>query len=195
MSRAITVIALASLTLAGVSRVQSATSSEYPPVTAPPESFFELVNPRDRDAARQFYKKCLDVKGMPVAASAEVADAALERTYSIVTHLLAGRPDILEAMVKNRMYLIVIGKDQVYTDMPEYRNHPNPAYQNERVRGTGGKPTSFGEENLLSLPLDRYDDESIAVHEFCHTIDGALRSLDPTWSERRNAVYESARRN
>ena len=34
--------------------------------------------------------------------------------------------------------LIIIGKDQVYTDMPEYRNHPNPAYQNERVRGTGG---------------------------------------------------------
>ena len=79
-------------------------------------------------------------------------------------------------MVKNQMYLIIIGKDQVYTDMPEYRNHPNPAYQNERVRGTGGQPTSFGEENLLSLPLDRYDDESIGVHEFCHTIDGALRS-------------------
>src|SRR6185503_14620328 len=41
---------------------------------------------------------------------------------------------------------------------------------------------------------DRYDDESIGVHEFCHTIDGALRSIDPTWNERRNAVYESARR-
>ena len=90
------------------------------------------------------------------------------------------------------MYLIIIGKDQVYTDMPEYRNHPDPVYQNERVRGTGGKPTSFGEENLLSLPLDRYDDESIAVHEFCHTIDAALRSLDPSWSERRKAVYRSA---
>jgi hypothetical protein len=91
------------------------------------------------------------------------------------------------------MYLIIIGKDQVYTDMPEYRNHPNPAFQNERVRGTGGRPTSFGEENLLSLPLDRYDDESIAVHEFCHTIDGALRSLDPAWSARKNAVFAAAR--
>jgi alpha-glucosidase len=98
----------------------------------------------------------------------------------------------MEAMVKNKMYLIIIGKDQVYTDMPEYRNHPNPAYQNERVRGTGGKPTSFGEENLLSLPLDRYDDESIAVHEFCHTIDGALRSIDPGWRERLNTVYRNA---
>ena len=64
--------------------------------------------------------------------------------------------------------------------MPEYRNHPNPTYQNERVRGTGGLGvTSFGEENLLNLPLDRYDDESIAVHEFCHTIDAALRPDRP----------------
>jgi alpha-glucosidase len=128
---------------------------------------------------------------MPVAASAEVSDLALQRTYDLVTHLLAGRPDVLQAMVSNGMYLIVIGKDQVYTDMPEYRNHPNPAYQNERVRGTGGKPTSFGEENLLSLPIDRYDDESIGLHEFCHTIDSTLRSIEPKWGERKNAVFKS----
>ena len=184
--------AFAGLVLTGVARAQTTANTEYPPVTAPPDSFFDLVRDKDRDAARRFYKKYIDVKGMPVAASAEVADLALQRTYSIVTHLLAGRPDIIEAMVKNKMYLIIIGKDQVYTDMPEYRNHPNPAYQNERVRGTGGKPTSFGEENLLSLPIDRYDDESIGVHEFCHTIDGTLRSIDPTWPERRNAVYRKA---
>src|SRR5438046_8983101 len=90
------------------------------------------------------------------------------------------------------MYLINIGKDQVYTDMPEYRNHPNPGYQNERVRGTGGKPTSFGEENLLSLPLDRYDDESIGLHEFCHTIDGTLRWLASTWNDRSNKAFHDA---
>src|SRR5260370_18196420 len=95
-------------------------------------------------------------------------------------------------MVTNHTYLIVIGKTQVYTDMPEYRNHPNPTFQNERVRGTGGNPTSFGEENLLSLPIDRYDDESIGVHEFCHTIYSTMRSIDDTWSARKNAVYQSA---
>ena len=184
-------LALAVMALA-LARAQTASSAESPGVTAPPESFFGIVRERDRDVARQFYKKFIDVQGMPVVASGEVADQALQRTYSIVTHMLAGRPDIAEALVKNGMYLIIIGKDQVYTDMPEYRNHPNPAYQNERVRGTGGKPTSFGEENLLSLPIDRYDDESIGVHEFCHTIDGALRSLDSTWTERKNATYRKA---
>ena len=147
-------------------------------VTTPPESFFALVRERDRDAARKFYKKYVDVDGMPVVASSEVADLALTRTREIVNHMLAGRNDVVRAMVKAEMYLIVIGKDQVYTDMPEYRNHPDPTYQNERVRGTGGRPTSFGEENVLSLPLDRYDDESIAVHEFSHTIDSTLHAID-----------------
>jgi dipeptidyl aminopeptidase/acylaminoacyl peptidase len=167
--------------------------SMLPAITTPPDSFFERVRDRDRDAARKFYRKYLDVKGVPVVASAEVADEALERTHFIVTHLLAGRPDILQAMVKNGTRLIIIGKDQVYTDMPEYRNSRNPEYQNERVRGTGGfDVTSFGEENLLNLPLDRYDDESIAVHEFCHTIDAALSRIDPTWRKRLGETYRSA---
>jgi hypothetical protein len=164
-----------------------------PAVTAPPESFFEKVRERDREAARGFYKKYLDVKGLPVVASGEVADEALQRTHFLVTHLLAGRPDVLEAMIKNGTRLIIIGKDQVYTDMPEYRNSRNAAYLNERVRGTGGfDVTSFGEENLLNLPIDRYDDESIALHEFCHTIDAALSRIDPTWRKRLGDTYRSA---
>src|SRR3990172_6566425 len=180
---------LACLLTSGAAQAQSDVD---PPVTAPRESFFALVDEEDRDAAREFYKKYLDVGGMPVVASAEVDDKALRRTYEIVTHMLAGRPDVVEHMVQRQMYLIVIGKDQLYTAMPEYRDMPNPEFWNERVRGTGGRPTSFGEENLLSLPLDRYDDESIAVHEFCHTIDGALRSLDSDWSHRRDAAYRNA---
>jgi alpha-glucosidase len=162
-------------------------------VTAPPDSFFEKFRERDRDAARGFYKKYVDINGLPVAAAAEVADAALQRTHFLVTHILAGRPDILEAMVKNGTRLIIIGQDQVYTDMPEYRNNFNAVYLNERVRGTGGfDVTSFGEENLLNLPLDRYDDESIAVHEFCHTIDAALRRIDPDWRMRLAEAYKNA---
>jgi alpha-glucosidase len=164
-----------------------------PAVTAPPESFFEKVRERDREAARAFYKKYLDVKGLPVVASADVADEALRRTHFLVTHLLAGRPDVLEAMIKNGTRLIIIGKDQVYTDMPEYRNRPNAAYLNERVRGTGGfDVTSFGEENLLNLPIDRYDDESIALHEFCHTIDAGLSRVDPGWRKRLGDTYRGA---
>ncbi len=183
---------LAAAMLGGRAEGQPAADASQLVITAPPEAFFEKVRERDRDAARAFYRKYLDVNGMPVVAAAEVSDVALQRTHEIVTHLLAGRPDILKAMVEQRMYLTIIGKDQVYTDLPENRNARNPQYLNERVRGTGGFPTSFGEENLLSLPIDRYDDESIGVHEFCHTIDRTLGQLDPTWQQRKNAVYRQA---
>ena len=72
----------------------------------PPDSFFTLVRERDREAARKFYKKYMDVKGMPVVASGEVADAALQRIHYIVTHMLAGWPDVVAGMAKNGMYLI-----------------------------------------------------------------------------------------
>ena len=163
------------------------------PVTAPPESFFQPFHPEDQAAARAFYKKYLEINGVPLAAAGEVSDQALQRDYDIVAHMLVGRPDILQTMVNCGTRLIIIGKDQRYTDMPEYRNAPNPAYLNERVRGTGGlEVTSFGEENLLCLPTDRYDRESIAVHEFCHTIDAALSRMDATWHGRLRKTYQAA---
>jgi alpha-glucosidase len=186
LGRALTVITLSvAIKLAAV--------EQYPPVTAPPESFFLKIRDRDREAAHHFYTKYIDVKGMPVVASAVVSDDALRRTYEIVTHLLAGRPDILNTMATNGTRLIIIGKDQLYTDMPEYRNSRNPDYLNERVRGTGGLGiTSFGEENLLNLPIDRYDDESIGAHEFCHTIDAALGRIDPTWRHRLRQTFTNS---
>ncbi len=166
--------------------------ADAPTVTPPTPAFFDLVDEPHRASARAFYTKSVSVAGLPIVGAEVVANQALVRAHEIVSHLLAGRPDVLQAMIKDRMYLIVIGKDQLYTDMPENSAHPDPAYVNERVRGTGGRPTSFGEENLLSLPLDRYDDESIAVHEFCHTIDGTVRRLEPAWADRLDRVYKSA---
>jgi hypothetical protein len=177
----------------GRSPAQAGDREAVPKITPPPAAFYERFRERDRETARVFYKKHIDAQGLSIAAAAVVADEALERTYHIVTHILAGRPDILDAMRKYGTRLIIIGKDQVYTDMPEYRNHPNPVFQNERVRGTGGLDvTSFGEENLLNLAIDRYDDESIAVHEFCHTIDAALSRIDPGWRKRLGQTYKSA---
>lgn len=165
-----------------------------PPVTPVPEAVFNRFDQADRDAARAFYSKHVDVGGLSILAHVSVADEALLRTHDIVSHMLAGRPDILAGMQREGTRLVIIGKDQVYTDLPDYRNAPDPAYLNERVRGTGGLDvTSFGEENLLNLPIDRYDDESIAVHEFLHTIDAALGKIDPTWRTRLQETFKNAR--
>lgn len=167
-------------------------SADEPAVTAPPEAFFDIVSERHRDVARDFYGKYIEADGLPIVAHHDVADEALIRSREIVVAMLAGRPDVLAAMAENQMYLIIIGRYQNYTDMPEYRLRRNPDYLNERVRGTGGRPTSFGEENVLRLPLDRYDDESIAVHEFAHTIDSTLRTIQDDWPAAKEEAYRNA---
>src|SRR5215831_1343205 len=111
------------VTMNGVVAQQAAPTASLR-VMAPPDPFFELVRERDRDQARKFYKTYLAAQGMPIVAADVVDDRALLRTHEIVTRMLAGRPDVVRAMAENGMYLIIIGKDQVYTDMPEYRNHP-----------------------------------------------------------------------
>ena len=162
-------------------------------VLPPPAGVIEAFPQGDRDAARAFYGKWVDVGGLSILGHASVADEALLRAREIVGRMLAGRPDVLNCMQRNRTRLVIIGKDQVYTDLPDYRHQDDPSYWNERVRGTGGLDvTSFGEENLLNLPIDRYDDESIAVHEFLHTIDAALAEIDPDWPRRLRETYRNA---
>jgi hypothetical protein len=92
------IVALFAVILGARVDTLSGDGTAYPAVTTPPDSFFEKVREADRDVAREFYQKYVDIKGMPVVAAAEVADLALHRTYDIVTHMLAGRPDLLKAM-------------------------------------------------------------------------------------------------
>lgn len=99
-------------------------------VMTPPEEFFLLVDEGDRATALSFYKKYLDIGGLPVVAAQPVADAALIRTRDIVSHLLAGRPDILRAMKDSGMYLIIIGKDQV---LPPIGSAPLKRANNSRL--------------------------------------------------------------
>src|SRR5580658_5238891 len=73
-------LVLAVSLLSGCATRNRATADAAPPVTSPPESFFQGFAERDREAARKFYKKHLELKGVSVAASGEVSDAALERT-------------------------------------------------------------------------------------------------------------------
>jgi hypothetical protein len=163
-----------------------------PGLGPPPAAFFERVPTKHRPRAEAFYRKYLEVQGVPIVAAEVVDEEALWRAGEVVARMLAGRSDLLETMRREGMYVVIIGRNQKYTDIPEYSDHPNPEFINERVRGTGGRPTSFPEENLLAFVLDRYDDESIAVHEFAHTIDWALRRTDPQWSRRRDEAYRAA---
>lgn len=159
-------------------------------VTAPPETIIQTykLNP--------FYKKYLDVGGIAVTSSENVADKALYEVSYLIRHALQKRPDILKAMAENRTRIAIIGAKEEVSEVPEYyMADPEKAdRQNRRVRGYGGlRLTSCGEENLLNYDGDRYRGENIFLHEFAHCIHGTLRRLDPDFQKKLEQLYSDAR--
>ena len=128
-----------------------------------------------------FFSKRLDFQGIPIKAPAVVADEALFAAYGrlslLLTNLEARQPMLLSNLVEAGVELHIIGRDQVTTDLPEWRQDkgkPLAEYhgltRDQRTRGMGGRLTSCGEENLLNLQKDRYFGRDICLHEFSHSI-------------------------
>ena len=152
---------------------------------------------RERFGLDPFYKKYLAAKGLSILGSEKVADDALIEAADIVDHMLDGRDDVRQAMIKNKVRLVVMAPTEMTTDVPEQRGMTPKDYWDPCARGLGGtkrKPVaSCAEENLLNLKGDRYRNENILIHEFAHTIHGTgLRDVDPTFHDRLRAAYRNA---
>ncbi|HPO69396.1 MAG TPA: hypothetical protein PKV53_03705 [Anaerohalosphaeraceae bacterium] len=140
-----------------------------------------------------FFSKYLDCGGIPVIGSSRVADAAFYRVRELLNSILANRPDIHQALADAGVKYVIVAHDEQVTDIPMYSHMQPKEYWNERARGFGGLTTSCGEENLLNMPMDRYEDESIFVHELAHAIHSpALQRIDPTFQPRLEALYRKA---
>lgn len=140
-----------------------------------------------------FYKKHLDLDGLPILSSEKVSDAGLLEAAHLIRQMLAERPDILEEMVKNRVRFVVMHQTEMTTDVPEQRTMTPKEYWDNRARGLGGRITSCGEENLLNLKGDRYRNENILIHEFSHAIHNfGIGSLDRKFDARLRDVYKRA---
>lgn len=132
-----------------------------------------ILNP----AEQGFFSKELDFHGIPIKAHEVVADEALYVAYDHLSRMLAHLPMVVSNLADAGAELHIIGRDQVTTDLPEWRQDkgkPLAEYhgltRDERTRGMGGLLTSCGEENLLQLTNDRYHGRDICCHEFGHSI-------------------------
>jgi hypothetical protein len=166
-------------------------AARTPAVTEVPEAV------RERFQLDPFYQKYLETKGFLILSSARVSDEALIEAANIVDHMLDGRDDVREAMIKNNVRLVVMAPTEMTTDVPEQRNMTPKDYWDRRARGLGGSKrnpvASCAEENLLNLKGDRYRNENILVHEFAHTIHGTgLREVDATFTDRLRDAYRNA---
>ena len=188
----------------------SATRQEPLPQIGPPPA---------RLALHPFYTRTIEAAGIPISSSGKVPDAALRAAHSIVVEMLAHRPDLQRAMVRQGQRLVIMAQDEGTTDLPEQADWKKPTpddprlttcerkhyqewigrltdqqYWNNRARGTGGLMTSGAAENLLGVPGTRYYGENIFVHEFSHAImDVGIATADQPLLRRIQAAYHHAK--
>lgn len=122
-----------------------------------------------------FYAKVLDYEGIPIKAPAVVDDRALLVARDRLSRMLKNLPNARYNLKMAGAELHIIGKDQVTSDLPEFRRLKGKPFDgnltvDQRTRGLGGLWTSCGEENLLELPTDRYRGRDICTHEFAHDL-------------------------
>ena len=144
-----------------------------------------------------FYRKYVDAEGIPVAASEKVPDEALRVARDLLPRMVPDDAEIWERMIQNRTRVAIMAESEVTIDIPEHSDLTPPDHWNRRARGLGAtlvRPACSGaEENLLGYPGDRYDGESILIHEFAHTVLGmGITFADPGLVDELRKAYESA---
>jgi alpha-glucosidase len=134
-----------------------------------------LLDPPEKD----FFSKQLDFQGIPIKAHKVVVDDALYAAHDRLSMMLSNLPMVVSNLTASGVELHIIGRDQVTTDLPEWRHDKGkpiwePTYngmtRDQRTRGMGGRLTSCGEENLLKLEKDKYRGRDICLHEFAHSV-------------------------
>ena len=136
------------------------------PITAPPPSL----------GVSTFYTKYLDADGIPIVASAVVADAAVIEAQRELRKLGAQRPELRTKLRDAKHYVIIMGKSQVFTDLPEYVNlyqlYPDFDWNKlaREMSANSALPfTSVAEENIMCDPSDPWAGESLMVYAFAQT--------------------------
>ena len=184
----LTPIDLCLLLVAMGASTAAAAPPELPTVTAPPRSL----------GLDPFYTKYLSAHGLPVVSSSKVSDYALREAAYLADQMLAHRPEVRDAMIRNKVRLAVMAYSERTTDIPEHRDLQPKLYWNIRARGLGASrqrpAVSCAEENLLNYQGDPYSTENIMIHEFAHAIHTmGLRTVNPTFQPRLRKVYDDAK--
>ena len=144
-----------------------------------------------------FYRQWVDVEGLPVVASEKVNPYALKEAAWLIRRMIGHRPEVLRAMVKNRVRVSVMAYNEMTTRIPEHSDLSPGFYWDRRARGLGATPVrpavSCGEENLLNYSGDPYMTENILIHEFSHSLhEMGLNIVDPGFDNRLRATFEAA---
>ncbi len=143
------------------------------------------------------HQKAVLLQGLPILSSRKTKDQALLEAHWILSRMMEGRDDIVQAIALKKIRVVVMAYDERTLDTPEHADLTPASYWNSRARGLGAtlsRPaTSCGEENLLEMPGDPYRGENILIHEFGHTVhEIGMARIDPTFDGRLKKVFDTA---
>lgn len=161
----------------------------------------KVTTPPDSLHLHPFYKKYVDVNGLPLISSQRVPDSAFvaaHRTLYAMTTMLPKA--VLDSMVARGTRVAIMARYEGTTDIPEHSHLVNDTTLNWdlRARGLGGDLelplTSCAEENVLAYQIDKYHAEDILIHEFAHSIHliGLMLAV-PDFDARLKMCYENAK--
>ncbi len=147
-----------------------------------------------------FYKKYMNVNGIPVVSSNKVPDSAFIAVYKTLNSITNMLPEeVMESLISQGARVAIMARYEGTTDIPEHRFLVNDTTINWdlRARGLGGTiclPLSTcAEENVLGYQIDKYHSEDILIHEFAHTIHNVgISHICPDFNkELQKALYHA----
>ena len=160
-----------------------------------------VTTPPDSLHYNEFYKKYVDVNGIPLISSWRVPDSAFVAAHRTLYAMTSMLPEaVLDSMVARGTRVAIMARYEGTTDIPEHHHLVNDTALNWdlRARGLGGDLelplTSCAEENVLAYQIDKYHAEDILIHEFAHSIHliGLMLAV-PDFDSRLKQCYENAK--
>eukprot|EP00419_Tripos_fusus_P011457 CAMPEP_0172660428 /NCGR_PEP_ID=MMETSP1074-20121228/4059_1 /TAXON_ID=2916 /ORGANISM="Ceratium fusus, Strain PA161109" /LENGTH=598 /DNA_ID=CAMNT_0013476047 /DNA_START=44 /DNA_END=1841 /DNA_ORIENTATION=- len=152
-----------------------------------------------------FYKKYVNVMGIPVLSSDLVCDCVLQKAAWIVhgtTSHLKRMPEVLKKMVQNKHRVAIMARSEKTTDVPEHARLKPKDFWDRRARGLGATPhapcSSAGEESVMceSFKTNGYFGENIFLHELTHGLARTgfkfLKWDGQDWDDYNGAVYKAS---
>jgi hypothetical protein len=147
------------------------------------------------DLDRSFYKKHTSIEGIEIVSSNNVPDHAHREAAFLIDKMMGDlRPDIAERIRKAGVLYLLLGSDELPSDVPEL--NPDVTgdeldYYNWRHRGMkmnwDGRPVVMSAEEDLLKYEGGMQDESIFIHEFAHLVHGT--GFDKKLKKRLQRVY------
>ena len=161
---------------AGDTGSPSQKESRPTPITSPPASL----------GVAPIYQKYLDVGGVPILATADVSDKAMDLAFNILVGMVSTRHDLFDLLVLSNFRIILYnGYTTGLEDLPEFKDWPPaPEYS--------GVYTQEFAYTAAAAPAYDFQCNTELIHEIAHAIDYSEQKLNISFKARRDRAYQNA---